>query len=180
MGTIVLHGVLAVLMLHFHISWLSHLATTTCSVRSVCKSLCSYQVLIVFNATCQSVSRFLLPWAIGFSFIVSSICNVIALSMFHRMDKLIYTVFVSCGLVVFVIAVTVMQFAAESVEGSANCIKKFKNAIKGRKKKWLRGKLMSLRLIGFEMGAFYLISKDMVIIYCYHMLAATMNALLLN
>jgi len=179
MGTILLHAFLAALIAHLHTSWLSYFVKVTYSLGSVRKLLGFYNVVTVLNITCQSVTRSLAPLFLGSSFVVTIICNLIALKMFHEMDTLIYVICVVGGLLFFVVTTTVIQFAAKSVRNSANCIKKFENVIIGRKTKRIRRKLKCLRPIGFEMGAFYLISMNMVLMYGYHMMEKTMSLMFL-
>jgi len=179
MGTILIHAIWTALVAHLQTSWLSHFVTVTFSSQSVYKLVGFYKVLSVLNTTCQSVIRFFAPVFVGFCFIVTLICNVIALSTFHKMDTLIYIFCVLCGSGFFIMTMMVMQFWAKSAGSSANCIKGFENVVTRCEAKQIRKILKSLRLINFEMGSFYLISMDMVLTYNYHILDKTISALLL-
>ena len=179
-GTYLLHAILASLLVHFQNSWLSHLVTAICSQTSVYNIFGFYNALGVQNSTFRSIVSFLTPLLNGFIFSLTIICNVIALSMFLKMDTIIYMLCVNVGIIFFLIAITVLRVAAKSFESSANCIEKLKHLMMGRDRKINQRVLKSLRLIGFEMGGFYLISMDMVIIYGYHMIDKTITAVILR
>jgi len=180
LGTIFMQAMLASLVIYVLTSWLSHLETVICSKKSVQEFLHFYNILRVLNIIIQLFTRLLAPVLIGSSFFVSLICNVIALSMFSKMDTLIYIFCVSCGSIFLVVTVKLMQFASQSVEHSASCHKKCDNVIFGYKTKLIRKKLKSLPLIGFEVGSFYLLTINRVLIYGYHMMDKTVGALLLS
>jgi len=179
-GTFFLHVTMAVLVIYLDNSWLTHLERITSSMRSINKFLDFYNVLRVFNTLCQSIASFLAPLQVVFSFIVSIICNVTVLTMFHNMDTLTYIFCFCCGSIFLSVTVIVLQFASQLVEHSTSCFKKCDNVIFGRKAKRTQKKLKSLQIIGFKMGTFYLISMDMVLIYGYHMLDKTISALLVS
>jgi len=177
-GACVLYSIMGTLFIHIHTSWLSHLERATCSMHSVKIFFHFYNILRIFNIRCQLVFNFVIVFTVGSSFIVSIICNVIALSMFHKMDTLIYFICVSYGCIFLTVTMTLLKFAAEIVDHSTSCVRKCKNVIFGRQAKRARKNMKSLRLIGLAMGGFYLISMDMLLIYGYHLLDKTISALL--
>ena len=124
-ATILIHAIWTALIAHLQTSWLSHFVTFTFSSRSVYKLSGFYNVLSVLNTTCQSVTRSFAPVFVGFCFMVTLICNVIAVSMFHKMDTLIYVLCVICGSGFFIMTMLVMQFWAKTAKSSMDCIKKF-------------------------------------------------------
>ena len=127
MGTILIHAIWTILIANLQTSWLSHFVTVTGSSQSVYKFVDFYKVLSVLNATCQSIIRFFALVFVGFCFIVTLICNVIALSSIHKMDTMIYIFCVVGGFGFFIMTMMVLQFWAESAESSTNCVKKFEN-----------------------------------------------------
>ena len=180
LGTYLLYAILASLLVHFQNSWLSHLVKAVGSQTSVHNIFSFYNALGVQNSTFRSIVSYLTPLLNGFIFSLTLICNVIALSMFLKMDTIIYMLCVSVGIIFFLIAIIVLRVAAKSLESSANCIEKLKHLMMGSDRKINQRVLKSLRLIGFEMGKFYLISMDMVIIYGYHTLDKTITAVMLR
>jgi len=177
-----IHAIVGILYTRLLVTWETYLLRmrTDFSWRSFWLIISRYSILRVFNATGQSAVRIITPIFLGSSFTVTVICTVSLLSVFHRMN-LIILIFLAWNCTLFlVVTMSLLNIASLIAQRSTEHIDKLKLLPWNFRRKQIQTVLKSLQPMGLAVGGFYLVTKQMVLIYGFHFLDKTVTALIVT